>query len=158
MSCGIGRRYSLDPALLWLQRRPAAVAQIWPVAWELPCAVGAALKKQKKKKKIPHPTPIIAVRLMLYGLFFGNPPPCCWLNPELVVVELHKEKMRPLAWKSGDENQLYIVGLTRAESAELISSLKVNRAVCGRTSLWDCIVYKVQKASEFRMSNNCFRI
>ena len=30
---------------------PAAKAPIRPLAWETPCAVGAALKKTKKKKK-----------------------------------------------------------------------------------------------------------
>ena len=37
--------------LLWLWRRPAAAALIPLLAWELPYAVGAALKKPKKKKK-----------------------------------------------------------------------------------------------------------
>ena len=37
-----------DLALLWLWYRPEATAPIWPVAWELPYAVGAALKKKKK--------------------------------------------------------------------------------------------------------------
>ena len=48
MSCGVARRLGLDPALLWLWRRPAAVAMIRPLAWEFPYAVGAALKRQKK--------------------------------------------------------------------------------------------------------------
>ena len=34
-----------DPTLLWLWYRLAAVAQIQPLAWELPYAAGAALKK-----------------------------------------------------------------------------------------------------------------
>ena len=51
MSCGVGRRRSLDVALLWLRRRPAAVAPIQPLAWELPYALGAALKDKKTKKK-----------------------------------------------------------------------------------------------------------
>ena len=51
MSCGVGRRLSSDPELLWLWRRPAAAALIQPLAWELPCATDAALKKDKKKKK-----------------------------------------------------------------------------------------------------------
>ena len=38
-------------ALLWLWCRPAATALIQPLAWEPPCAAGAALKKAKKKKK-----------------------------------------------------------------------------------------------------------
>ena len=51
MSCGVGRRYGLDVALLWLWCRPAATAPIRPLAWEPPYAVGAALKRQKTKQK-----------------------------------------------------------------------------------------------------------
>ena len=51
MSCGVGHRCSLDPALLWLWCRPAAVTLIRALAWELPYAVNGALKKKKKKKK-----------------------------------------------------------------------------------------------------------
>ena len=40
----------LDLALLWLWHRPAAVAPIRPLAWELPYPAGAALKKKKKKR------------------------------------------------------------------------------------------------------------
>ena len=40
-----------DLALLWLWCRLAAVAPIRPLAWELPCATGMALKEKKKKKK-----------------------------------------------------------------------------------------------------------
>ena len=35
--------------LLWLWCRPAAAAVIPPLAWELPYATSAALKRQKKK-------------------------------------------------------------------------------------------------------------
>ena len=45
MSCGVVRRHSSDLALLWLWRRPAVVALIRPLAWELPCAAGTALKR-----------------------------------------------------------------------------------------------------------------
>ena len=41
----------MDPALLWLWRRPATAALIGPLAWEPPYAVGVALEKTKKKKK-----------------------------------------------------------------------------------------------------------
>ena len=44
MSSGVSRRRGLDPALLWLWRRPAATALIRPLAWELPYAVGTAIK------------------------------------------------------------------------------------------------------------------
>ena len=51
MSCGVARRRGSDLALLWLRRRQAATAPIRPLAWELPYATGAALKRPKKKKK-----------------------------------------------------------------------------------------------------------
>jgi len=51
VSCGVGRRHSSDPELLWLWRRPAATAPIGPLAWELPYAAGAALEKKKAKQR-----------------------------------------------------------------------------------------------------------
>ena len=36
---------------MWLWCRPAAAARCAPLAWELPHAAGAALKKAKRKKK-----------------------------------------------------------------------------------------------------------
>ena len=45
MSCGVGHRHGSDLVLLWLWHRLAAVALIRPLAWELPCAVGTALKR-----------------------------------------------------------------------------------------------------------------
>ena len=39
--CGVGCRCGSDPALLWC--RPAAVALIHPLAWELPNAMAMAL-------------------------------------------------------------------------------------------------------------------
>ena len=51
VSCGVGCRRSLDPALLWLWCRLAAMAPIRPIAWESPYAKGSALKKKKEKKE-----------------------------------------------------------------------------------------------------------
>ena len=51
VSWGVGHRHNLDPALLWLWYRPAALAVIQPLIWELPCAVGAALKGKKRANK-----------------------------------------------------------------------------------------------------------
>ena len=51
VSCSVGLRLGSDPALLWLWCRLAAVALIQPLAWELPYAVGVALRRPKKKKK-----------------------------------------------------------------------------------------------------------
>ena len=47
MSCGVGRRRGSDLVLMWMW--PAAVDLIRPLAWELPYAAGAALKKQRKR-------------------------------------------------------------------------------------------------------------
>ena len=52
MSCSVGRSHSLDPALLWLCRRPAVAAPICSPAGKLPYATEAALKRPKKKKKV----------------------------------------------------------------------------------------------------------
>jgi len=51
VSCSVGCRPGLDLAFLWLWHRPAAAAQIQPLGWELPYAVGVVLNIQKKKKK-----------------------------------------------------------------------------------------------------------
>ena len=45
------RLQTLDLALLWLWCRPSPTALIRSLAWESLYAVGAALKRQKKKKK-----------------------------------------------------------------------------------------------------------
>ena len=51
VSYGVGRRCGLDPLLLWLWCRPASIPLIRPLAWELPYAVGIALKKKSEKEK-----------------------------------------------------------------------------------------------------------
>ena len=50
MSCDVSHRCSLDPTLLWLWCRPEAVGPIRPLAWELPYATGAAIKKKEKNR------------------------------------------------------------------------------------------------------------
>ena len=52
MSCGVGRRCGLDLALLWLWHRLVVTVPIGPLAWEPPCAMRMALKRQKEKKKL----------------------------------------------------------------------------------------------------------
>ena len=51
MSCGMDHRRASDLALLWLWCRSAAAVLVRPLTWELPCAMGVALKKAKKAKK-----------------------------------------------------------------------------------------------------------
>ena len=50
MHCGVGCRHGSDPALLWLWRRLVATAPIRPLAWEPPCAAGAAQEMAKRQK------------------------------------------------------------------------------------------------------------
>ena len=49
LHCGVGLRRGSDPALMWLWRRPAAVGPIGLLVWELPYALGEALKTIKKE-------------------------------------------------------------------------------------------------------------
>ena len=51
MSCGVGCRRSLGPALLWLWHRAAATALIRPLAWEPPYAVEVAQEMAKTNKQ-----------------------------------------------------------------------------------------------------------
>ena len=51
MSCGVGCRHGLDPALLWLWRKLVAAAPIQPLAWEYPYPVSEALKSKNKQTK-----------------------------------------------------------------------------------------------------------
>ena len=51
MSCGVGCRLGLAPALLWLWHRPKAIAPIRPLAWESPYAAAVALEKAKRQKR-----------------------------------------------------------------------------------------------------------
>ena len=55
VSCGVGCKYGLDLALLWLWHRPAAAAPVQPLAWELLYAAGAGLKKKKKEEECGTP-------------------------------------------------------------------------------------------------------
>ena len=49
MSYGIDPRGGLDPVLLWLWCRLAAVAPVQPLTWGRTCASGAALKSKRKE-------------------------------------------------------------------------------------------------------------
>ena len=66
-SCGIGYRCSSDLVLLWLWRRPAAVAPIRSLAWELPYAASLALKRKKKL-----PVDLLYDRIYLYSRNWQN--------------------------------------------------------------------------------------
>ena len=100
VSCGIGCRHGSDPELLCLWRRLVATALTGPLAWEPPCATGAALEKAKThthKKKGLHMhfqvTPIGCIKCPSWVMgkekrfihfitqVFYKPPPELHLNP-----------------------------------------------------------------------------
>ena len=60
VSCGVGHRGSLYLVLLWLRCRLAVAVPIQPLAWELPYAVGLALKR-------PYGTTLSTPILILQG-------------------------------------------------------------------------------------------
>ena len=52
VSCGVGHRPGSDLALLRLWCRTAAAAPVRPLAWEIPYAMGVALKRKREKVNI----------------------------------------------------------------------------------------------------------
>ena len=53
VSCGVRRRRSSDPPLLWLWSRPAATAPIRPGNLQMPLGVAQEMaKRQKPKQKV----------------------------------------------------------------------------------------------------------
>ena len=92
MSCRVGHRGGLDPALLWLWHRLAATAPSRPLAWEPPYAAEVALekakrqkKKKKKKKTLPitlSPSKITLGNVLVYLVcFHAQSPICCTALP-----------------------------------------------------------------------------
>ena len=51
MCCSVGHSHNLDPTLLWLWHRLAAIASIQPLAWELPHALVRPKKEKKEKER-----------------------------------------------------------------------------------------------------------
>ena len=67
----------MDLVLLWLWCRSAAVALIHPLAWEPPRALGAALKRQKTKRKNCLLNVNYILGAMLRTLYRA---PSCWVG------------------------------------------------------------------------------
>ena len=108
VSYGVGRRYGLDPVLLWLWCRLAATALIRPLAWEPPYATEEALEKEKKQKKkcgmgyaIEFPLAVKRNKALKHAI--------TWINIENIVLseKSHQKKKKKksvtefLSWLSG---------------------------------------------------------
>ena len=77
-SCSVGRRCGSDLVSLWLWCRPAAAAPTGPLAWELPYAAGAALKRKKEKDMNSGGIPTVEQLVK-------NPTAEAWVSAELQV-------------------------------------------------------------------------
>ena len=75
LSCGVGYKCSLDPTLLWC--RPAAAALIRSLAWELPYAMGTALKRHTKKVKMTFKKYICIYNLILWSSLLADSSAIC---------------------------------------------------------------------------------
>ena len=91
MSCGVGCRCGSDPVLLWLSQRSAATAPIRPLAWELPYATGATLKRQERGRKEAksHLAKIqkFCILILIYFALFIPP-----FTPEISGKNMNKRK------------------------------------------------------------------
>lgn len=65
MRCGVGHRCGWDLILLWLWHRLAAASPIRHLAWAPAYVVGAAIKRQKKKRNVGNKCPLFK----LFGYF-----------------------------------------------------------------------------------------
>ena len=83
LSSSVGHSRGSDPVLLWLWCRLAATAPVRSLAQEPPCAMGAALKKDKKQTKkqkpktsfkpqVIFPFPFLVWFILMFSLFFHN--------------------------------------------------------------------------------------
>ena len=81
MSCGEDCRHGSDLPLLWLWRRPTTTAPIRPLAWEPPCAKGAALEKTKRGKKKR-----IRALIVSYFLTMKYERSVCIISPRNLLV------------------------------------------------------------------------
>ena len=70
LSGGVDQRCSSDPALLLLWHRPAAVAPIWPLAWELPSTCSRYGPKKQKTKQNKRVQSILARNAVIF---------LCWI-------------------------------------------------------------------------------
>ena len=109
MSCGVGCRCGLDPALLWLWRRPAATAPIPPLAHELPYALSSAIeRKQKAKNK--------------WDLI--KPRSFCTAKETI-----HKTKTKPIEWEKIFANDATDKGLI-SKIYKQLNIRKIKKKIC----------------------------
>ena len=137
MSCGVGRRCGPDLALLWLWCRPAAVAQIRPLAWEPPYATGAALKMTKKKKrKRKKERKIATEEMVLCVLHLPEGRVCIWGGTFMGWISVQYEE-RFLDVAGQGWNRLLCEGTLSRKSWKLVLGLNQKRVTHGYIMILD---------------------
>jgi len=93
VSCGVGCRRGLDPALLWLQCRLADAALILPLAWELPYGASVALKIRRMiRKQAHHPSHL---KLETKPRLMSNQMLLLVLSPDLSTMKVSAQNLDP---------------------------------------------------------------
>ena len=116
----VGHRHGLDLELLWLWRKSAATALIWPLAWELSYATGTAVKRKNLNSNL---------KKNLHTSWSSNPTSenlkerkCRPLRKKLIHVS--SGWLSDYLWATGREERLenvslvkFFLGLSRADMA-----------------------------------------
>ena len=82
----------LGSKLLRLWCRPAAVALVEPLAWKIPYAIGAALKRKKIKDKATEVSKFLRIRIYREVVLFLAPPVACRSSG---TKELLQQRLKP---------------------------------------------------------------
>ena len=82
----------LDPMWLWLWCRLAATALVPPLAWELPCTIGAALKSPPPKKNPSNPIQcgLVIVTVVIRSECTGREWKKGALDLQVLILDLEK--------------------------------------------------------------------
>ena len=134
MNCGIGRRRSSNPKLLWLWCRPLAIAPIWSQAWKPPYASGVPLKRQKDPKKVFKEKRFVWFDKYTVFLFI-NLFTCCVIRIACVMcVPSAKWKGRVPCWKIIENFKVvtaeHLSGVGRVPLCEYRRHMPVKLALC----------------------------
>ena len=110
MSFGVCCRCGSNPELLWLWCRPAFIAPIWPLTWELPYAARAALKSKTKTKTkqlaFACQLTILGPKWVTHSEFIDSSTqnafieslPCAWHCAKSWTPEMSKQTRPQPAW------------------------------------------------------------
>ena len=108
MSCGVDVRRCSDPAWLWLWGRPAATAPIWTLAWELLCAMGAALKIKWNVKTIERRLGRVGQKCVNIQLHAAS----AW-SKRILCKSIHRSELNWKSWLPGSVSYQILTIITQ---------------------------------------------